>query len=411
MRILHTADWHLEDRLGRIDRTHDLRRGVERIAAYCAEHRVDVLLIAGDLFCDKSVDKERMKDALQHLRQTFHDFLHGGGTILAITGNHDSETACALLREAMLLAAPASGDGVTLAPGRFYLAHEPFFGQLADRDGMPVQFVLLPYPTRARYLDATATHKSRDEEHAALHGAAVQLLRQYRHRQHDPGLRTVLAAHLHVQGSRLNSLYKLSEREDILFSSAELPAEWDYLALGHIHKPQCLLERTHIRYCGSLERLNLGERDDQKGCVLVDLGPEGRREEPLWLPLEARPIYQVAIRHPQKEIPFLTERFPDAQEALVKLDIVYRADRDNRQAILDELERIFPHWYERTYREESTLRPQGGKGARHLPSFEETVTEYVKSSLADDPDLPEVLQLLDGFLVAAAREEQRGGRA
>ena len=44
MRILHTADWHLCDRLGRQDRTDDLRRVVERIAGYCKEERVDVLL-------------------------------------------------------------------------------------------------------------------------------------------------------------------------------------------------------------------------------------------------------------------------------------------------------------------------------------------------------------------------------
>ena len=50
MRILHTADWHLGDRLGRIDRTADLRTAVERVAAHCQEHRVDVLLVAGDLF-------------------------------------------------------------------------------------------------------------------------------------------------------------------------------------------------------------------------------------------------------------------------------------------------------------------------------------------------------------------------
>src|SRR5581483_3205810 len=342
-----------------------------------------------------------MKDALAHLRQTFHRFLHRGGTIVAITGNHDSETACALLREAMLLAAPPA-DGV-LPSGRFYLAHEPFFGRLADRDGLPVQFVLLPYPTKARYLDASASHNSRDEEHAALHGAAVQVLRRYRHEQHDPNLRTVLAAHLHVQGSRLHSLYKLSEREDILFSKAELPAEWDYLALGHIHKPQCLLDREHIRYCGSLERLNLGERDDAKGCVLVDIGPDGRRGEPQWLPLDARPIYEVTIRRPHEELPLLRERYPDAQDALVKLDVVYRAERDNRQAILDELERVFPRWYERTYREESTLSSRRGRGARPLASFEETVTEYVKAALEGDPDLPELLPLLDGFLHEASK--------
>jgi hypothetical protein len=52
MRILHTADWHLGDRLGRIDRTEDLRRAVERVADYCKSECIDVLLVAGDLFSE-----------------------------------------------------------------------------------------------------------------------------------------------------------------------------------------------------------------------------------------------------------------------------------------------------------------------------------------------------------------------
>jgi len=52
MRILHTADWHLGDRLGRQDRTDDLRRAVERVAGYCTSEKVDVLLVAGDIFSE-----------------------------------------------------------------------------------------------------------------------------------------------------------------------------------------------------------------------------------------------------------------------------------------------------------------------------------------------------------------------
>ena len=50
MKLLHTADWHLNDRLGRIDRTDDLRRAVERVAAICHDEAIDVLIVAGDLF-------------------------------------------------------------------------------------------------------------------------------------------------------------------------------------------------------------------------------------------------------------------------------------------------------------------------------------------------------------------------
>ena len=48
MKFLHTADWHLGDRLGRVDRTDDLRRAVERVAEYCRTERVDVCPREGD---------------------------------------------------------------------------------------------------------------------------------------------------------------------------------------------------------------------------------------------------------------------------------------------------------------------------------------------------------------------------
>jgi DNA repair protein SbcD/Mre11 len=49
MRILHTADWHLNDRLGRLDRQEDIVARLEEIASYLEEHQVDVMVVAGDL--------------------------------------------------------------------------------------------------------------------------------------------------------------------------------------------------------------------------------------------------------------------------------------------------------------------------------------------------------------------------
>src|SRR5262249_10835430 len=108
MRLLHTADWHLGDRMGRIDRTEDLRRAVERVAHYCAEEKVDVLLVAGDLFSELS-RPDSLRESIEHLQAVFEKFLLDGGTILAITGNHDNENFCQTLRLVMNLAAPAPG--------------------------------------------------------------------------------------------------------------------------------------------------------------------------------------------------------------------------------------------------------------------------------------------------------------
>src|SRR4051812_24979622 len=132
MRLLHTADWHLGDRLGRIDRTDDLRRGVEQVAAYCESERVDVLLVAGDVFSELA-RPDGLRDAVRHLQTVFDSFLRRGGAILAVTGNHDNENFCQTLRHAMGLAAPPCVGAGELAPtGRLYLADEPTLLRLPD---------------------------------------------------------------------------------------------------------------------------------------------------------------------------------------------------------------------------------------------------------------------------------------
>src|SRR5438045_2926117 len=138
MRILHTADWHLGDRLGRQDRTEDLKRAVERVAHLCAQHQVEVLLIAGDLFSEMS-RPDSLRASIKHFQETFGQFLLDGNTILALTGNHDNENFCQTLRLVMDLAAPASGrSGELLPPGRLHLATEPTYLRLAGRAGHQV---------------------------------------------------------------------------------------------------------------------------------------------------------------------------------------------------------------------------------------------------------------------------------
>ena len=95
----------------------------------------------------------------------------------------------------------------------------------------------------------------------------------------DRNLPTVLAAHVGVRGSVLPSLFRLTEQEDVLLSEDALPSDLDYVALGHVHRPQTLGGFSHVRYSGSLDRMDLGEQDDGKSVVVFDLGPEGLRDE------------------------------------------------------------------------------------------------------------------------------------
>src|SRR5439155_15998657 len=227
MKLLHTADWHLGDRLGRIDRTEDLRRAVERVAEYCGQENVDVLIVAGDVFSELA-RPDGLRDAVRHLQATFEEFLRDGGTILAVTGNHDNENFCQTLRHAMSLAAPTvERFGGVVPAGRLYLADEPTLLRLHDRhSASDVQFVLMPYPTPSRFLvnDPLQKYGSFEETKRHLRDAFAGRLRDIRaDARFDPRLPTLLMAHVHVYGAQVSQLFRLSEDEDVVFADEQLP--------------------------------------------------------------------------------------------------------------------------------------------------------------------------------------------
>jgi len=402
MKILHTADWHLGDRLGRIDRTADLRRAVEQIGKYCEEEKVDVLLVAGDLFSELS-RPESLRESIAHLQAVFLPFLRNGGTFVALTGNHDNENFCQTLRNAMMLAAPESTlAGALLPAGRFYLAAEPTLLRLADRNGTEVQFVLMPYPTPSRYLDSCAQHyRHVEEKNRALRAAFAQRLLEIEHdARFATSVPTVLAAHIHVEGARLPGPFRISERESVLFSPSSLSPGYAYVALGHIHQPQKLNGSAHVRYAGSIERLDLGEREDHKSVALVEIGPQGRQDEPVCLPLPSTPMYRVEITCPKLELPGLRERYPDADQALVRYHLQYAAGEDNLEEVLRELDHVFPRWYERDWKEAGTLdAPVNGSAILSSQrSFHDTVSDYLQAELADHSDRRALLSLAEELL-------------
>src|SRR5207302_6102865 len=109
----------------------------------------------------------------------------------------------------------------------------------------------MPYPTPTRYLrdEETQRFASLEERNKLLQAAYTRALRELMQSPtFDPALPAVLAAHVHVQGSTLPNLFRMSEQESIIFSEDDLPADLAYIALGHIHQPQRLRGLAHVRY-------------------------------------------------------------------------------------------------------------------------------------------------------------------
>lgn len=384
MRLLHTGDWHLGDRLGRIDRTADIRRGVERIAEYCRNENVDVLIVAGDIFSE-AARQDGLRDAIEHLRKTFGAFLRDGGTILAVTGNHDNETFCETLLHAMNLAAPHQDKPDAVMPaGRLYLAAEPTLLRLRDRHGQIAQFVMMPYPTPAVFL-AEESHRryaSLAEKNERLRSAFQKRLQSLlSDASYDRSAPSVLVAHVAVSGADLANRFRISEDTDIVIDEPTWTTTYSYVALGHIHKPQAIGGHPNVRYCGSVERLDLGESADAKSVVLFDIDSNGRCSEPRICPLTATPIHRIELHDAQAEIPLLTQRFPDHESALVNLRFEYQAGRDDLFEIQRQLEAIFPRWYDRDWKSRGELGPAFVLGEAAAKSFEASVRDYLRDQL------------------------------
>lgn len=399
MRILHTSDWHLNDRLGRISRQGDIVKRLEEIANYLDEHKVDVMVVAGDLFSQYN-RLDELKSAVGEMRDVFQPFLLGGGTIVTISGNHDNEAFFNLMRFALDLADPIDPKKPGARPGgRLYLAAQPTYLLLEDKVGQQVQFVLMPYPTSSRYLkDEKTKYGSLDEKNSLLHQAMLEKIDLIKNKHIKPGLPSVLVSHAHIRGSQLHNLYRISEREDVVFDAGDIPTNWAYAAYGHIHKPQPLAGTTHVRYSGSIERLDYGERDDEKSVVLVEVGAKGRTQEPVSLPLNATPIYRIEINNPE-EIASLKDKHAELDRALVFYKLTYKPGEHNRDAICQDLDKIFPRWYDReVIVDGSSISLKSSTLVADKQDIATTVRTYLQQQLAEHQDKDAVLALAEQLL-------------
>jgi exonuclease SbcD len=258
MRLLHTSDWHLGRSLHGTDLLREQEAVLGGLAEVVAAEGVDAVLVAGDVY-DRAVPAA---DATAVLDRVLTRLRAAGAAVVLTPGNHDS--ARRLGFAAGLLA--VSGVHVRAAVSSL---HEPVL--LADEHG-DVAVYGLPYlePDLARHELGLTEGRS----HEAVLAAAMDRVRADLFLR--PETRSVVLAHAFVGGG----LPSDSER-DICIGGVDLvPAAVfdgvDYVALGHLHRPQTLSPR--MRYSGSPLPYSFGEAGHDKQAWLVDLDADGLAE-------------------------------------------------------------------------------------------------------------------------------------
>jgi DNA repair protein SbcD/Mre11 len=266
MRVLHTSDWHV----GRMFHGRDLLADQEAVlgglADLVVDERIDVVVVAGDLY-DRAVPSGEAVSACTRIL----DRIRSAGAQLVITpGNHDSAPRLGAF------AGFAAAGGLHL---RTRVAEVDRPVVLADEHG-PVALYGIPYlePEPAGHALGIAAGTHADVLTEAMNRVRADLTAR------GDGTRSVVLAHAFVTGGSPSA----SERTIAVGGVEQVPgsvfSDVDYVALGHLHGPQRLAE--HLRYSGSPLAYSFSEARHHKSVWLVELDAGGlagveRRELPV----------------------------------------------------------------------------------------------------------------------------------
>lgn len=267
VKILHFADVHLGvENYGRPDpatglhsRLADFCRSFDELVEYALQEPVDLVLFAGDAYKSRDPSPTHQREFARRVQR----LASSGIPVFLLTGNHDLPGSAA---RANTLDIFATLDVPNVTVGRRLDTH-----RIETRSG-PVQIVALPWIVRSHLL-SREEHKDRSlSELQDLTLERIERVLDERRSALEPNVPTILAVHGAVQGATYGS-----ERSVMLGQELVLPlgllrrSEYDYVALGHIHRHQTLSENPPIVYCGSLDRIDFGEEREAKGFVVADV--------------------------------------------------------------------------------------------------------------------------------------------
>ena len=252
MKVLHVSDLHIGKRVNGMSMLDDQRYILRQILDIAEKHQVSVLLIAGDIYDKASPSAE----AVTVFDAFLTDAVAAGLRVLAIPGNHDSAERIAYAQGLL------EKQGVCLPP---VYAGEVERVELEDEHG-PVEFWLLPFLKPGDVRRFFPNEEIGDDYSAALRAVlgACDI---------DQGKRNVVLSHQLVTAygtapDRADDEIKLGGMDNVDVSVYDA---FDYVALGHVHRPQ-RVGRDTVRYSGSPLKYSFSEARYGKSVALVELG-------------------------------------------------------------------------------------------------------------------------------------------
>lgn len=316
MRLLHTADWHLGRLFHGNHLTADQAHVLDQLVEVAADGAVDAVLIAGDVY-DRSVPPVEAVELLDATLERL--ILELEIPVVLIAGNHDSPGRLGFASELLSQQGLHVCGSVLSPPARIDL--ETGEGRLAIH--------AIPFAEPKLVREVTGA----DDVHT--HQAAVETLLS--RVELGAGCPNVLVGHAYVVGGEASE----SERPLSVGSATEIDAgafsAFDYVALGHLHRPQWVGSRK-IRYSGSLLKYSFSEAEDEKSVTIVEMGAPG-----------SPPKIETVPLTPLRDVRILRGHLRDltaAPDPSVGREDFLRVDLEDRKPVYDpmgKLREVYPN--------------------------------------------------------------------
>lgn len=398
MKILHFADAHIDmANYGKHDpetglplRVLDFLKALDTIVNAAIDEKVDMVIFAGDAYKDRSpaptFQREWGKRIIKLSRAKIPTLL--------LVGNHDLSPATGR--------AHAIQEFDTLEVPYVRVLQRPEFLKPENLWDLPVQVIAMPWVSRSGLMASIEVSGTDPKEVFSKIEARISELVEDWINEADRSLPLVFTAHASVEGAVFGA-----ERMVMLGSDLVLPTSLvkdrrlDYVALGHIHKPQDLNEGYHppVIYPGSIERVDFGEAMDDKFYVVAEVCCGDTKVE--WRKIEGtRPFIErrAILQSSENVTEFLTFNMPrpkDMTDAIVRLTVEYPRELDvliDESALRKYAEHAFEFHLVKKPKVEARVRIPQGQAISSLSPMD-LLTQYFDSARINDAeDLRELAQ-------------------
>lgn len=294
IRFIHTADIHFGmENYGRIDqktgihsRLLDFEKALNFCVDFAIDQNVDFFLFAGDAYKTANPTPTHQRLFMNCLLRLYKSQI----PIVMVVGNHDNPLSFGKAH-ALEIFGQIPLDG-------FHVIAKPTSFLLQTKSG-PVQIVGIPWPTRNAIALSNVNINTNALELTQYISTAVSKIIQDLASKLDPHLPAVLSAHLTMasgifSGSEKRAIYGT----DPIFMASQLAiSPFDYVGLGHLHRFQNVNGHNHppVIYSGSIDRIDFGERKEDKGFCLVTIHNKSQTTYE-FIKTPVRPFIQIEVQ-------------------------------------------------------------------------------------------------------------------